>query len=243
VRGEPGKLRAALAVAIDVPLIGIVGRLTEVKHHALLLDAVARLRAEGVRVHTAVIGDGHLRPALEADARRRGIGDAVTFLGFRDDVEALYADLDLVALTSVAEGTPVTLLEAMAARRPVAATAVGGVVDLMGARHETTDGVTVWDHGVTTRAGDAAAFAGALRHLLDAPDLRRTMGERGRAFVEAHAGTARLVRDIGDLYRELHDGSRAAAPVRIGGAGDEDPDHRRRGVHRLASGGSVSHAR
>jgi len=218
VRGEAGRLRALVGAPAGVPLIGIVGRLCEVKNQALLLDAVARLRAGGDAVHVAVIGDGHLRPALEAHAHRLGLADTVTFTGFRDDVEALYADLDVVALTSHAEGTPVTLLEAMAARRPVAATAVGGVVDLMGTAHETADGVTVWDHGVTVPDGDAAALARALRRLLAAPQLRQEMGERGHAFVEAHAGTARLVRDVAALYRELHDGAPGAAPIRDEGA-------------------------
>ena len=232
VRGAPGRLRGLVGVPADAPLIGIVGRLCEVKHQALLLDAVALLRDAGVAVHVAVIGDGHLRPALEARARRLDLADVVTFTGFRDDVESLYADMDVVALTSHNEGTPVTLLEAMAARRAVAATAVGGVVDLMGAAHETVDGVTVWDHGMTVADGDAAAFARALRRLLAAPALRREMGERGHAFVAANAGTARLVRDVAALYRELLDGAPVAAPVPAGaGPGDE-----RRAVRRVASG-------
>ena len=176
VRGEPGRLRALTGAPAGVPLVGTVGRLCEVKHHALLLDAVARLRADGVAFHLAVIGDCHLRPTLEAQARRLGIADAVTFTGFRDDVESLYADLDVVALTSRAEGTPVTLLEAMAARRAVAATAVGGVVDLMGAVRETEDGVTICDHGMTVPDRDAAAFERALHRLLAAPELRGEMG-------------------------------------------------------------------
>jgi len=209
-----------------------------------LLEALARLRADGVAVHAAVVGDGHLRRALEADARRLGVADAVTFTGFRDDVETLYADMDVVALTSVAEGTPVTLLEAMAARRPVAATAVGGVVDLMGRAHGTVGDVTRWDHGVTTPSGDAAAFASALRWLIESPQVRETMGARGRRFVEARAGVARLVHDVTQLYDELCD----AAPPDVGttdteGVEDEGPRHGRRGVHRLASGGRMSGAR
>ena len=232
VRGMPGRLRAVAGVPADVPLIGIVGRLCEVKHQALLLDAIAHLRAAGVAVHVAVIGDGHLRPALEAQARRLGLEHVVTFTGFRDDVEALYADLDVVTLTSRNEGTPVTLLEAMAARRPVAATAVGGVVDIMGTAHETADGVTVWDHGVTVAEGDAAALARAIRLLLAAPALRGEMGERGHAFVVARAGVARLARDVAALYRELHDGAPPVAPAPAAGDAD-DVQHR---VRRRASG-------
>jgi len=200
-------LRAELGMGDDALLIGIVGRLCEVKHQAMLLEAAARLVAEpagaDLRAHFVIIGDGHLRGELEALAHRLGIADRVTFTGFRTDVLALYPDLDVVALTSLNEGTPLTLIEAMCCGRAVVTTEVGGVVDIMGARRTACDGFSIWDHGVTTASRDAGAFACALQYLLERPALRHAMGERGRAFVQAHLSRERLVHDIEGLYREL----------------------------------------
>ena len=200
-----GGLREEFRITRDEVAIGIVGRLCEVKNHALLLEA-ARLieRADGSpRLHFFVIGDGHLRGALERQAREAGIRDRVVFTGFREDATSLYADLDVVALTSLNEGTPLTLIEALACGRAVAATEVGGVVDLLGARREARDGFTIWEHGVTAPSRDAEAFARALDYLITRPQLCREMGERGRAFVKAHLSTIRLVNDHEGVYKEL----------------------------------------
>jgi glycosyltransferase involved in cell wall biosynthesis len=96
----------------------------------------------------------------------------------------------------------------------VVATDVGGVGDLMGARRETTDGFSVWDHGLTAPSRDAAAFARALRHLIERPELRREMGGRGQAFVSLRLSKERLVRDIEALYHELLGGAVEHAPAR-----------------------------
>jgi glycosyltransferase involved in cell wall biosynthesis len=230
-----GRLRADLGVTRDEVLIGTVGRLCEVKNHALLLEATARLVRDGDRVRLVMVGDGHLRSWLEARARALGLGGAVTFLGFRRDALRLYPDLDLVALTSLNEGTPVTLLEAMACGRPVVATAVGGVVDLMGRRHREQDGFTVWDHGVTTPSSDPTVCARALRFLISQPMLRREMGARGQSFVRTHMSTTRLVCDLEKLYRELRPSEDGPGGV-VEGVVDEGPDHRGSGLHRLAPG-------
>ena len=203
-------LRDELAASADEPIVGIVGRLCEVKNHSLFLEAAAHLAGESsdladlaVRPRFAVIGDGHLRWDLERQARELGISDRTAFTGFRKDVAPLYRDLDVVALTSLNEGTPLTLIEAMSQGRAVAATEVGGVVDLLGARREAGDGFVVWDHGVSAPSGNSRAFARALRYLLERPELRRDMGERGRAFVRTHLSKDRLLADIGRLYQEL----------------------------------------
>jgi glycosyltransferase involved in cell wall biosynthesis len=150
-----------------------------------------------------IIGDGHLRSDLEQRSRQLGLADRVVFTGFRKDAAALCGALDAVALTSLNEGTPVTLIEAMCCGRAVAATEVGGVPDLMGTRRNTVDGFTVWDHGVTAPSGDVDAFARALRFLIEHPDLRKEMGERGRAFVTMRMSKERLLRDIEQTYFEL----------------------------------------
>ena len=135
-----GAARRELGVDDDCLAVGIVGRLTEIKNHRLFLEAAASYEkaeaAEGDRtprkVRFVIIGDGHLRRGLEEHARALGLGGRVIFTGSRRDPENFYAALDIVALTSLNEGTPLTLIEAMAAARPVITTTVGGVGDCSG---------------------------------------------------------------------------------------------------------------
>jgi glycosyltransferase involved in cell wall biosynthesis len=204
---EVGRLRNELGVGSDTTLVGIVGRLCEVKNHMMMLEAAALLERKGFlqngRAHFVIIGDGHLREALEAQSRELGITHCVSFMGFRDDVTALYADLDIAALTSLNEGTPLTLIEAMSCGIPAASTEVGGVVDLLGAQRGQGAGFTTWDHGVTVPSRDVESYARALQLLIERPDLRRQMGMQGQAFVRANLSKTRLISDIETLYREL----------------------------------------
>ena len=156
-------------------------------------------------------GNGELRPALETMARRLGIEKAISFAGFRKDAASIYSDLDLVALTSTNEGTPLTLIEAMAASRPVVTTEVGGVVDMLGERLERLGALSVWEHGITAPDQDAASFAEALRYLIDRPDLRREMGSRGCLYVRNRLSRNRLIHDIEALYDQLLDVEVASA--------------------------------
>ncbi|HYG80657.1 MAG TPA: glycosyltransferase, partial [Pyrinomonadaceae bacterium] len=177
-------------------LVGIVGRLTEVKNHRLFLEAAALLKKRrafeaesggaqaGGRVRFVVVGDGHLRLDLELHAEALGLSDDVLFAGLRDDPENFYPALDVVALTSRNEGTPLTLIEAMANARACVATAVGGVVDLLGGvdagELRRPHPWQVCERGIQVRPGDPEAFADALAHLINDPALRQTLGERGR---------------------------------------------------------------
>jgi glycosyltransferase involved in cell wall biosynthesis len=195
-------------------LIGIVGRLTEIKNHKLFLEAAALFKskhaasvADGGRVGFVVIGDGHLRAELEAHALSLGLCDDVIFTGLRDDPENFYPALDVVALTSLNEGTPLTLIEAMANARPCVATAVGGVVDLLGGIEESelrrAHRWRTCERGASVQPGDAEAFAEALAHLVADETLRASMGERGREFVERDYSVGRLVEDVLHLYEDL----------------------------------------
>lgn len=195
-----GILRRELGVRDDQLLLGIVGRLCDIKNHEMLLRVFAQL---GANVRLAVIGDGELRERLEGLAHDLALTPRIFFLGFRPDVLSLYADLDVVCLTSKNEGTPVTLIEAMAAGRPVAATAVGGVVDILGERRSERDGFAVWSHGVSAASGDADGFARALTFLVERPDLRAEMGRAGCDFVRRSLAKERLVEDVAALYRDL----------------------------------------
>lgn len=205
--GKRSSLRTEYGLQEHELTVGIVGRLCEVKHHAMFLDAIAQLRQRNpalvVQTRFFLIGDGHLRAELEQQAHRLGITERVIFTGFREDAVALYEDLDLVALTSLNEGTPLTLIEAMNSGCPVVSTEVGGVVDILGHRQEQREGVAVWNHGLTTPSRDVAAFAHALQFLLSQPILRQTMGTQARAFVRSQYSRERLLRDVAALYREL----------------------------------------
>jgi glycosyltransferase involved in cell wall biosynthesis len=193
-----GRLRRETGVGADDVLVGVVGRLCEVKNHAMLLESAARMKIPGAAF--LIVGDGHLRSELEAQARAAGLDGRVIFTGFRGDAASFYADFDVVALTSLNEGTPMTLIEAMGCGRAVASTEVGGVADLMGRRRETLDGFTIWEHGVTAPSRDVEAFTNGLRYLIERPGLRREMGERGRAFVLSRLSKERLIGDMENLY-------------------------------------------
>jgi glycosyltransferase involved in cell wall biosynthesis len=189
VQRSSGRLRAELGLAPDTPLVGVVGRLVPIKDHLTLLAAMRALP----QAHLAVIGDGELRSVLEARTRELGLAGRVHFTGWWPDVPDALSDLDVVALSSRNEGTPVALIEASAAARPVVATDVGGV------RSVVAHGVT----GLLARAGDGAALASSLARLLDNPGERRRMGAAGRAQVAHRFGSDRLLRDVGDLYADL----------------------------------------
>jgi glycosyltransferase involved in cell wall biosynthesis len=202
------QLRNELHVADDEILIGIVGRLTEVKNHELFLNAAARLkeiRADDLapRIRFLVIGDGKRRKPLEAAARQLGLAEDVLFLGTRTDPEIFYPALDIMALTSLNEGTPLTLIEAMANERPVVATSVGGVVDLLGEATTEAEGYAVCARGISVKSGDAEGFARALSELVDDAELRRRLGRAGREFVLANYSKDRLISDTSNLYAEL----------------------------------------
>ena len=144
-------LRPSLGLADDVPLLGIVGRLVPIKDHVTLFQALARLHAEGRAVHLTVVGDGEERARLEALASSLGLGRRIHFLGWRVDLETILKELDVVICASRNEGTPVALIEAMAAGIPVLSTDVGGVADLV------THGLTGWlvSSGRPGRHGEA----------------------------------------------------------------------------------------
>ncbi|HUQ32943.1 MAG TPA: glycosyltransferase [Pyrinomonadaceae bacterium] len=220
--GRRERLRAELGVDDRAILVGIVGRLTEVKNHSLFLETAARFKEmygaqqDSRRVRFVIIGDGSLRGKLAAQARDLGLNDEIIFTGTRKDPENFYPALDIVALTSLNEGTPLTLIEAMANARAVISTKVGGVVDLLGSAavgmrgadspeqdKEEPGGFSVREHGIIVRPNDAEAFAEGLSHLVANETLRRAMGERGHSFVAKNYSKERLLEDVTNLYREL----------------------------------------
>jgi glycosyltransferase involved in cell wall biosynthesis len=188
-----GALRRELRVPDSAPLVGIVARLVPIKAHEVFLEAAGRVARLVEDSHFLVIGDGERGPELRALATRLGLGDRVRFLGWRADVDRIYADLDVVALTSRNEGSPVSLIEAMAAARPVVATRVGGVPALV------EDRVS----GHLVEPGDAPGLARAIQALLGDADRRRAMGMAGRKRVVPSLAADRLLADMERLYTDL----------------------------------------
>jgi glycosyltransferase involved in cell wall biosynthesis len=190
-------------------VVGIVGRLTEIKNHELFLLAAVDFKARFSRVDTTVkfvvIGDGSRRKDLEEQAYSLGLAEDTIFTGSRRDPENFYPALDIVALTSRNEGTPLTLIEAMANARPVISTAVGGVIDLLGdpTSPDSESPFVVRQRGLSVAANDASAFAAGLDCLATNATLRRETGERGLQFVQTHYSQERLLEDIRALYADL----------------------------------------
>jgi glycosyltransferase involved in cell wall biosynthesis len=177
-------------LARDAVVFGCIGRLVPIKDVGTLIHAVAAARETSPSLHVVVVGDGGERPALEGLCQRLGVSDQVRFVGWRQDLPAILAGLDGVVLSSRNEGTPVALIEAMAAARPTVATAVGGVPDVV--THEQT--------GLLVPPAAPAALATALVRLCRCAEERRRLGTAGRqAAVEYRQ--EHLVARIDRVYR------------------------------------------
>lgn len=184
--------RQHLGLPQDAVIVVMIGRLVPIKRIDRLIRAFARLHGRRPNTRLYVIGDGSERAAAEAQAAAEGLGEAVTFCGWRSDAAKWYAAADFVALSSDNEGTPLTLIEAAAAGRPAAATDVGGVADVV------ADGVT----GLLAPASDEDAFAEAMFRLADDPGLRARLGAAAPAAAEKF-GIERLVDDLERIYDAL----------------------------------------
>ena len=180
--------------------VGWVGRMTGVKRTDDVVRAFAALRARGVDACLCIVGDGPDREQVERRAHELGVIRDCLFLGYQEDVARFFAVFDAFVLSSVNEGTPVVAIEALAAARPVVATRVGGVPDVV------TDGVD----GFLVEPGDVEALAERLERLAADPELRRAMGEAGRARVLPRYAVSRLIDDIDRLYRSLLEAERAS---------------------------------
>lgn len=200
-------LRGEIGTADDEILVGFVGRLTEIKNIPLFLrTAEIYLRQKNetkLKLKFVIIGDGNLRGQLETEAETLGLNEVVKFAGNRSDADVFYAGLDIVALTSLNEGTPLSLIEAMAAGKPVISTAVGGVVDLLGKAETVENGFTICERGVKIETNTPENFYRGLIYLAENEKLREKLIIDGGIFVRAHYDKARLVGDIKSLYRNL----------------------------------------
>jgi glycosyltransferase involved in cell wall biosynthesis len=173
--------------------VGWIGRMTSVKRTDDILVAFKRLCESGVDATLCLVGDGPDRRELERRAHELGVVRDTLFLGYQEEVAPFYAAFDALVLPSSNEGTPVSAIEALAAGRPVVATRVGGVPDVV---RDGEDGFLV-DPGATDE------LAERLERLARDPDLRARMGERGRERVLPRYAVDRLVTDVDQLYRAL----------------------------------------
>src|SRR5205823_4153256 len=182
VRGDTAagrQLRRELGIDDDTPVIGIVGRIAAIKNHDLFLRTAAHFPRASARF--VIFGDGADRPMLEKRAAELGVDDRVVFAGTREP-SAIYASLDVTALTSLNEGTPLSLIESMANARPIVSTAVGGVVDLLGNVEAAIDGYDIRERGLSVASGDETAMVRAIARLLSDAPLRERFGQRGKTY-------------------------------------------------------------
>lgn len=175
------------------PLVAVVANLIRYKGHRFFLEAWATALRQWPSAVALLVGDGPLRGELEATVRSLGLGRSVRFLGTRHDVPAVLALADLVVHPSLQEGFSNAILEAMAAGRPVVATAVGGNPEAV--RHEET--------GLLVPPADSAALARAMGRLLADPATARAFGAAARKRVVAYFELSRMARQYEAVYEQL----------------------------------------
>ncbi len=186
-------MRRELGLPPEAWVIGTVGNLRPEKNHELLLHAFARLRCEAPGAWLVLVGGGERRSALEALAGELGVNQRVLFLGARTDVPPLFGTFDVYCLPSHFEGMPLSLLEAMAARKPIVATRVVGIRDLV------VDGVT----GLLSTPNDAEELGRTLLRLHHDRALGARMVEAGWQHVKTHGRLEMMVQRYEDLYEGL----------------------------------------
>ena len=196
--------RKELALADDEIAIGIIGRLVPIKNHSLFLRAIRYVMdSSSQKIKAIIIGDGETRQQLEQTCRELNVkysslpdtdtDSPVIFTSWRSDVDRIYAGLDIVCLTSLNEGTPVSLIEAQAADKPVVSTRVGGIGDI----------VVENSTALLSDIHDEEQFCKNLLRLVNDGELRKKMGEDSHHHVLEKFSYQRLVRDVSKLYHDL----------------------------------------
>ena len=201
------EFRHSVGATDDEILIGFIGRLTEIKNVSLLLKVAAiyqsRKNHDSPNLRFLIVGDGNLRSALESEAQALNLNDTVQFIGNQPNVETVYAGLDLVALCSLNEGTPLSLIEAMASGIPIISTNVGGVCDLVGEIDCALNGFDVCERGIKIDDASAENFYNGLIYLAKSETLQKTLTLSGRKFVWSTYGKERLVSDMENLFNRF----------------------------------------
>lgn len=180
----------------DDILVGIIGRLAPIKNHKMFIDAAAYINeckeTELIdKTKFIIVGDGEMKEELLIYSKSKGLKEKVVFTEWVRNIEEVYADLDIVALTSINEGTPVSLIEAMTSSKPVVSTDVGGVKDAVG------------EVGIAVKSGDYKTMANKILDLVSSHEKRKDLGRRGQELVKDKYSKDRLVAELKELYKEL----------------------------------------
>jgi glycosyltransferase involved in cell wall biosynthesis len=178
-----------------IQLVGLVGRLSPEKGHTVFLDAAAKIVSVIPNVKFVIVGDGPMRPELERMATTLGLNEQVLFMGKRDadEIPTILTSLDVVALTSYVEAFPLTVLETMAMQKPIVATSVGDVPDII--QQDIT--------GILVPSRDATAVSVGIVRLLRDPRFRESIGVKARQRIEQYYSIDEIVTQIEAQYRSL----------------------------------------
>jgi len=198
------RFRREFNLGDDEIAIGIIGRLVPIKNHNLFLEGISYLLGTASKkIKAFIIGDGETRRALENRAEQLKIpfsddhdpNASLIFTSWRNDIDVINAGLDIIALTSLNEGTPVSLIEAQAANKPIVSTRVGGIGDIV-LENETA---------LLSDTNDIASFQENLLRLVDNDELRESFNQKGADHVQKKFSVERLANDMSNLYYELLD--------------------------------------
>jgi glycosyltransferase involved in cell wall biosynthesis len=185
--------RARLGWSRDAFMVGIVARVTAIKGHVRLVEVFSRILQQIPTAMLVIVGDGSAREAVERRIDELGLDSSVYFLGERQDVPLILSALNVFCLPSETEGMPITLLEAMAASRPVVVSTVGAIPDVV------EDGVS----GILVSPFDSAAIERALLAMAGDPERAARMGEAGRQRVSRDFSSETALRNYEALYAQM----------------------------------------
>jgi len=189
---NPEAMRKRLSIPANAFVVGAVGRLAPVKGHCYLLEAMATLAPKMSNLICVLLGEGELHQELENMALTLGIRDRIRFLGWRDDVASVMSVFDIIALPSLNEGMGRVIVEAMALGKPVIASAVGGIPNL----------VIPHENGLLFQPGNAENLAKSIELLYHSDVLRGEMGGNGKMRSTPYA-SGLMIRKIETLYSEM----------------------------------------
>jgi glycosyltransferase involved in cell wall biosynthesis len=190
---ERQAVRHELGAADDDFVVLQIARLDPIKDHRTAIRALARVANRNPRIRLVIVGDGAEKAAIEREISSRSLGNRIVMLGQRNDVPRLLTSADAFLLTSVSEGIPITIIEAMSAGVPVVATAVGGMPELI------TDRVS----GLLAQPGDVDAIADALDRLAGDANLRKGLASRAKLDAKNCFSEQRMIRDYDRIYQEM----------------------------------------
>ena len=189
---DPAAMKRRLGIPEDNLIVGTVGRLTSIKGHRYLIEAARKIAGSRPDTTFVILGDGELLDELKNMVTRSDIEENIKFLGWRSDVAEVMSTFDIFALPSLNEGMGRVLVEAMALGRPIVASNIGGIPDLV------VDG----ENGYLVPVGDVESLAARIRKLLDDPEKREEMGECGKKIAIDYSANA-MVEKIDRVYRKL----------------------------------------